>query len=113
MALRVLLNWSALGGPMRNVILAAAVLLPLAAFGAETVKVDARAHTCNELAQIIRQSNKVFVRVGIGGRSFRYPPAKCSLGDKRSTTNLRDSKGKQCILDYACVYDPSSFYNFR
>jgi hypothetical protein len=97
----------------KGVILAAAFLIPTAAFAAESLKVDSRTHTCSDLAQIIRQNKSVFVRVGIGGRSFRYPPAKCKLGEKRGTTNLRDASGKQCILDYACVYDPQSFYNFR
>ncbi|KQV32466.1 hypothetical protein ASC97_02460 [Rhizobium sp. Root1203] len=97
----------------KGVILAAAFLMPSAVFAAEALKVDGRAHTCSELAQIIRQNKSVFVRVGIGGRSFRYPPAKCKLGEKRDTTNFRDAAGKQCVLDYACVYDSQSFYNFR
>ncbi|WP_087005354.1 hypothetical protein [Rhizobium sullae] len=96
---------------MRNLILAAVFLLPSAAFAAQTVEVKARDHSCSALAQIIRQNKAVFVRIGIGGRSFRYPPASCRLGDKRSTTSLRDAGGRLCILDYACVYDPDSFYN--
>jgi hypothetical protein len=97
---------------MRNVLFAAALLLvPSAASALEAVEVRARDHTCNELAQIIRQERAVFVRIGIGGRSFRSPPAQCSLGDKRDTTSLRDKNGALCLLDYACEYDPTSFYN--
>jgi hypothetical protein len=96
---------------MRNAILAAVFLLPSAALAVETVKANARDHSCGELAQIIRQSKAVFVRAGIGGRSFRYPPAKCELGDKRATVSIRDASGNQCRLDYACVYDSGSFYN--
>jgi hypothetical protein len=89
----------------KAVILAFVFLIPPAAFAAQPLTVDGRTHTCSELAQIIRQNKSVFVRVGIGGRSFRYPPAKCRLGEKRDTTSLRDASGRQCILDYACVYD--------
>jgi hypothetical protein len=96
---------------MKNVILAAALLLPSSALAVEAVEVNARAHTCNELVQVIRQNKAVFVRSGFGGRSFRYPPARCRLGDKRDTVSLRDANGRQCVLDYACVYDPESFYN--
>ncbi|AJD40906.1 hypothetical protein RGR602_CH01558 [Rhizobium gallicum bv. gallicum R602sp] len=96
---------------MRNVILAAAFLLPSVALAAEAVEVRARDLSCGELAQFIRQNKTVFVRIGIGGRSFRYPPARCRLGDKHSTTSFRDASGKLCVLDYACVYDPESFYN--
>ncbi|OWW05306.1 hypothetical protein ATY81_05030 [Rhizobium sp. R72] len=98
---------------MRNVVLAAVLLLSSASFAGAVTQINARDHTCGEIAQIIRQEKKVFVRVGIGGRSFRYPPARCGPGDKRETTNLRDAEGKQCLLDYACVYDPESLYNFR
>ncbi|WP_431321370.1 hypothetical protein [Rhizobium sp. YTU87027] len=98
---------------MRNVVLAAVLLLSSASFAGAVTQINARDHTCGEIAQIIRQEKKVFVRVGIGGRSFRYPPARCGPGDKRDTTNLRDAEGKQCLLDYACVYDPESLYNFR
>ncbi|EJC80103.1 hypothetical protein Rleg4DRAFT_1712 [Rhizobium leguminosarum bv. trifolii WSM2297] len=97
---------------MRSVIFAIALSLPLPAFAAGVTNVKAGDHSCGEIAQIIRQSKKVFVRVGFGGRSFRYPPAQCSLGDKRTTTSFRDAEGKQCILDYACVLDPASSYNF-
>ncbi|NLS07090.1 hypothetical protein HGP14_27710 [Rhizobium sp. P32RR-XVIII] len=97
---------------MKSVILAAAFLLPSSALAVEAVNVNSGAYTCNELAQIIRQQKAVFVRVGFGGRSFRYPPARCRLGDKRDTTSLRDANGKMCILDYACVYDPASSYNW-
>jgi hypothetical protein len=99
--------------PLRHVIIAAAVLLSSASIAAAAAEINARDHTCSEVAQFIRQNKSVFVRVGIGGRTFRYPPAKCKLGDKRDRTNFRDSAGKQCVLDYACVYDPQSFYNFR
>ncbi|OWV96683.1 hypothetical protein [Rhizobium sp. R693] len=98
---------------MRNVVLAAVLLLSSASFAGAVTQINARDHTCGEIAQIIRQEKKVFVRVGIGGRNFRYPPARCGPGDKRETTNLRDAEGKQCLLDYACVYDPESLYNFR
>jgi methionine synthase II (cobalamin-independent) len=98
---------------MKNMVLAAALLLSSASFAGAVTQINAREHTCAEIAQIIRQEKKLFVRVGIGGRSFRYPPAKCGPGDKRDTTNLPDATGKQCVLDYACVYDPQSLYNFR
>jgi hypothetical protein len=49
--------------------------------------------------------------MGFGGRSFRYPPARCNLGDKYDTARVRDANGKLCLLDYECVYDPQSFYN--
>lgn len=76
---------------MRSVILVVALSLPLPAFGAGVMNVKASEHSCSELTQIIRQNKKVFVRVGFGGRSFRYPPAQCSMGDKRTTTSLRDA----------------------
>jgi len=97
---------------MKNMILTVAFLLPSSALAVEAVEVNARDYSCNQLAQIIRQEKAVFVRVGFGGRSFRYPPARCRLGDKRDTTSLRDANGRMCILDYACVYDPASSYNW-
>jgi hypothetical protein len=96
---------------MRSVILAVALSLPLPAFAAGATEVNAGDHSCGELAQIIRQNKKVFVRVGFGGRSFRYPPARCNLGDKYDTARVRDANGKLCLLGYECVYDPQSFYN--
>jgi len=87
------------------------LLLPSAASALEAIEVKARDHTCSELAKIIRQNPAVFVRIGIGGRSFRYPPSQCRLGDKWATTSLRDANGQMCVLDHACVYDPESFYN--
>ncbi|QWW71936.1 hypothetical protein [Rhizobium sp. WYJ-E13] len=96
---------------MRRLILAAAALLPTAAFAVEAVEVNARDHSCRELAQIIQQKKAVFVRMGIGGRSFRYPPARCRLGDKYSVARVRAANGEMCVLDYECVYDPQSFYN--
>lgn len=96
---------------MRTVLFAAALLLPTAASAIEAVEVRARDHTCQELAQIIRQETAVFVRSGIGGRSFRSPSAQCSLGDKRDTVTVRAKNGELCLLDYACTYDPTSFYN--
>jgi hypothetical protein len=92
-------------------VLAAALMLPSAAWSAGALNVDARAYTCSQISQIIRQSKKVFVRSGFGGSSFRYPPAKCGLGYARTTANFRDKTGKQCALDYACTYDSGSFYN--
>jgi len=97
---------------MRTVIFMVALSLPLPAFAASAVEVKAGDHSCGELAQIIRQNKKVFVRVGLGGRSFRYPPAQCDMGDKRSTTSVGDAEGRTCVLDYACVFDPASPYNF-
>ncbi|MBA5802889.1 MULTISPECIES: hypothetical protein [Rhizobium] len=97
---------------MRSIIFAVALSLPLPVFAAGPIEVKAGDHSCGELAQIIRQNKKVFVRIGFGGRSFRYPPAQCSMGEKRTTTSFRDAEGKQCILDYACVFDPASPYNF-
>ncbi len=96
---------------MRNAIFALVFLIPSGALAAEAVEVRARDHTCEELAQIIRRDNTVFVRVGIGGFSFRYPPAQCVPGDKRGMASVWDANGKFCTLDYACVYDPQSFYN--
>ena len=98
---------------MRRIMaaLAVATLLPSAAFALDAIEVKARDHTCDELARIISQNPAVFVRIGIGGRSFRHPPSQCRLGDKWATTSLRDANGKLCTLDYACVYDPESFYN--
>ncbi|ARQ58923.1 UNVERIFIED_ORG: hypothetical protein GGE64_002831 [Rhizobium etli] len=96
---------------MRIVVFAVALSLPLPAFAAGAMEVRAGDHSCRELAQIIRQNKKVFVRMGIGGRSFRYPPARCNLGDKYDTAAVRDADGKMCLLDYECVYDPQSFYN--
>lgn len=97
---------------MKSVIFALVLLLPLPAFAAGVREVKANEHSCGEIAQIIRENKKVFVRVGFGGRSFRFPPAQCGPGDKRATTSFRDAGGKQCVLDYACVYDPASLYNF-
>jgi len=79
---------------MRRLILAAAVLIPTAAFAVEAVEVNARDHSCRELAQIIQQKKAVFVRMGIGGRSFRYPPARCRLGDKYSVARVRAANGE-------------------
>ncbi|MBX4906020.1 MULTISPECIES: hypothetical protein [Rhizobium] len=97
---------------MKSVVFAVALSLSSPALAGGVMEVKASAHSCGEIAQIIRQNKKVFVRVGFGGRSFRYPPAQCSLGDKRSTASFRDAEGRQCVLDYACVYDPASLYNF-
>ncbi|TCL70670.1 hypothetical protein [Rhizobium sp. BK251] len=96
---------------MKNLILAAAFLLPSAVLAAQAVEVDARALTCNQIVQTIRQHKAVFVRTGFGGRSFRYPPSRCSLGDRRVTVSLQDINRKRCTLDYACVGDPNSIYN--
>lgn len=96
---------------MRSLILAAALLLPTAAFALDAVEVNARDHPCRELAQIIQQKKAVFVRMGLGGRSFRSPPARCQLGDKYSVARVRAANGEMCVLDYECVYDPQSFYN--
>ncbi|CCM76420.1 conserved exported hypothetical protein [Rhizobium mesoamericanum STM3625] len=92
-------------------MLAAALLLASAAFSAGALNVDARSYTCSQISQIIRQNKKVFVRSGFGGSSFRYPPAKCGLGYARTNASFRDATGRQCVLDYACVYDGGSFYN--
>ncbi len=92
-------------------ISAAMFLLPSTSWSAGALNVDARAYTCSQVSQIIRQNKKVFVRSGFGGSSFRYPPAKCGLGYARSTASFRDATGTQCVLDYACVYDSGSFYN--
>lgn len=96
---------------MRRLILVATLLLPSVALSAQAIKVDGRSQSCSQLSQTIRQNKSVFVRVGIGGHSFRYPPAKCALGSKRATVSFRDVNGKSCTLDYACEYDPGSFYN--
>lgn len=96
---------------MKHLIFAAVLLLPSAASALEAVEVNARDHSCRELAQIIQQKKAVFVRIGIGGRSFRYPPAQCRLGDKYDVARIRAANGEICVLDYECVYDPQSFYN--
>lgn len=96
---------------MRSLILAAAFLLPTAAFAVEAVEVNARDHSCRELAQIIQQKKAVFIRMGIGGWSFRYPPLQCRLGDKYDVARVRAANGEMCVLNYECVYDPQSFYN--
>ncbi|OWV83561.1 hypothetical protein ATY81_20150 [Rhizobium sp. R72] len=92
-------------------LLAVTLVLPSTALSAGALNVDARAYTCSQISQIIRQNKKVFVRSGFGGSSFRYPPAKCGLGYARTTASFRDKTGKQCVLDYACTYDGGSFYN--
>ncbi|WP_064694577.1 hypothetical protein [Rhizobium aegyptiacum] len=97
---------------MRTVIFVLVLSLPLPVFAAGAVEIRAGAHRCGELTQIIRQNKKVFVRVGLGGRSFRYPPAQCGMGEKRTSTSVRDAEGRACVLDYACVFDPASPYNF-
>lgn len=96
---------------MRPLLFAVALLLPQVTLAAQTVKIDAKGQSCGQIAQTIRQNKTVFVRVGFGGHNFRYPPAKCALGSKRTTVSFRDATGKQCTLDYACAYDPGSFYN--
>lgn len=96
---------------MKCVVMVLALLLPSAVLAAETVEVNARDHSCAELRRVIQQEKRVFVRMGFGGRSFRYPPARCNLGDKYDTARVKDADGKICILDYECVYDPQSFYN--
>ncbi|MBX5009648.1 hypothetical protein HJB67_06630 [Rhizobium lentis] len=96
---------------MKSVAVAFVLLFPSAALAVEAVEVKAMDHSCEKLAQIIRKEKAVFMRMGIGGRSFRYPPARCNLGDKYDTATVRDADGKMCRLDYECVYDPQSFYN--
>jgi hypothetical protein len=96
---------------MKYLILAAALLLPSAALAVEAVEINARDHSCRELAQFIQQKKAVFIRMGFGGRSFRYPPAQCRLGDKYDVARLRAANGEMCVLNYECVYDPQSFYN--
>ncbi|TBC58292.1 hypothetical protein [Rhizobium ruizarguesonis] len=73
---------------MKSVVLAVALLFPSVALAVEAVEVNARDHSCEELAQIIRKDKAVFVRMGFGGRSFRYPPARCNLGDKYDTARV-------------------------
>lgn len=97
---------------MKKLLLAIVSLLPSAVFAAEAVNVNARDHSCAELGQIIRGNPKVFVRTGLGGRSFRHPPARCNLGDMYTTVSVKDANGKMCVLQYACITDPASFRNF-
>ena len=98
---------------MRNALFAVVfALVPSAVLAIEAVEVNARDHSCAELAQIIRHDKAVFVRAGFGGHSFRAAPAQCSLGDKRAVARIRDRSGALCVLDQACVYDPNSFYNW-
>ena len=98
---------------MRNLILSAAFLFSSAAHAVEAYQINARDHSCAEIAQTVRQHKAVFVRTGFGGRSFRHPPGRCNLGDKYTTVSVRDANGQMCVLNYACVNDPSSFYNFN
>ncbi|NNH33425.1 hypothetical protein C9413_29685 [Rhizobium sp. SEMIA 4085] len=95
---------------MRNVILAAAFLLPSVALAAEAVEVRARDLSCGELAQFIRQNKTVFVRIGIGGRRFRYPPARGRVGEKQPTHDFRGAREKQLVLSHAVGHEPASFY---
>ena len=97
---------------MKTLIFAVALLFPATGFTADVLNVNARDHDCAAIGKIIRDNKKVFVRTGIGGRSFRYPPARCNLGDMYTTVTVRDAKGQQCVLQYACTTDPSSFRNF-
>ena len=46
---------------MKSVLLAFALLFPSAALAVEAVEVNARDHSCKELAQIIRKDKAVFV----------------------------------------------------
>ena len=96
---------------MRTMIFAALLLSPSMAFAVEAYEIRSSDHDCSGISAIIRQHKAVFVRAGFGGRSFRYPPASCDLGDKYETVHLRDMNGEMCVLDYACVRDPMSFYN--
>ncbi|MDQ0320238.1 hypothetical protein QO002_002376 [Pararhizobium capsulatum DSM 1112] len=97
---------------MKILIFAVGLLLPSTSFAADALNINARDHDCAAIGKIIRDNKKVFVRTGFGGRSFRYPPARCNLGDMYTTVTVRDAKGQQCVLKYACINDPSSFYNF-
>ncbi|MDQ0322449.1 hypothetical protein QO002_004655 [Pararhizobium capsulatum DSM 1112] len=65
---------------MKAVIFAVAPLLPSTGFAADALKVNARDHDCAAISKIIRDNKKEFVSTGFGGRSFRYPPARCNLG---------------------------------
>ena len=96
---------------MKKLIFAALLLSPSVAFAVDAYEIKARDHDCKSISDIIRQHGAVFVRTGFGGRSFRYPPAQCDLGDKYVTVALRDINKERCVLDYACVNDPESFYN--
>ncbi len=62
---------------MRCVVLAVACLLPTVSLAAGPVKVDAKDYSCAQLAQIIRQSKKVYVRLGFGAAisAIRRPDA--------------------------------------
>lgn len=97
---------------MKNLILAVALLSPTTAFAASAYEINARDYDCAGIRKVIGQHHKVFVRTGLAGRSFRAPPAQCDLGDMYTTVTVRDSKGQQCVLQYACITDPSSFRNF-
>ncbi len=98
---------------MKKMIFALTMSLPAAASAADALNIKARDHSCGELEQIIRQEKKVFVRSGIGGQSFRYPPARCNLGDMHVTARLKDANGKLCLLNYACVTNPADPRNFN
>jgi hypothetical protein len=95
------------GGLMKTLVFCAGLLLSVSAF-ANTVEIRASEHTCTELAQAIRHYGRVFIRMGIGGRSFRYPPNTCSFGEKYASIYFLDMNDQKCLLDYACVRDPQS-----
>ncbi len=97
---------------MRTLIFALALLMPATGFAAEVRNINAKDYDCSGIVGVIRADKKVFVRTGFGGRSFRYPPARCNLGDMYTTVQVRDKNGRQCTLQYACITDPSSFRNF-
>lgn len=96
---------------MRSVILVVALSLPLPAFGAGVMNVKASEHSCSELTQIIRQNKRsLFASVSAAAVSvIHLPSAAWVISAPRLVCAMR---GKQCILDYSCVFDPASPYNF-
>lgn len=99
---------------MKALVLCAGLLVSFSAFASvdfetagNTIELRASEHTCAEMAHAIRYYGKVFIRMGFGGRSFRYPPYTCGVGEKYASIFFRDMNHQGCTLDYACVNDPS------
>lgn len=92
---------------MKMLILAATMLLSSVSF-ASAVEIKASEYTCNQISGIIQREGNVFVRMTWwAGRSFRYPPYRCNIGDKYAKVSFSARAGESCTLNYACVRDPN------
>lgn len=88
--------------------MAATILLSSVSFAKEAVEIRADQYSCQQISNIIQREGKVFVRMAwFAGRSFRYPPYRCDIGDKYQVVSFRAKEGEPCRLGYACVTDPS------